>query len=82
MLDLICPTCGSKTQIEIYGSVWVRAHIDGGCVAISDETSKIVWSKGSEAACTECGWQGILSDAIVTLPAPDGCLMVNAGKEA
>ena len=82
MLDLICPTCGSKTEIEVYGSVWVRAHICDGYVAISDETSKVVWSKNSEASCMECGWSGILSDAIVTLPAPDGCLTVNAGKEA
>lgn len=75
---IMCPNCGC---IEIEGLCTVHAKIySDGVNVILEESSKISWNDDNEAWCNSCGWQGIIKNAIVTEP-PQGCLLVNKGKE-
>ena len=76
---LMCPVCGHG-EIEVIAEVCVDLFSDNGTIRVGNE-SKASWTGDSEATCHNCGWSGPLSGSVVT-EAPEGCLMVNKGKEA
>ena len=73
---ILCPNCGAN-HIEAEGYVTLQLFSDNGSLCIA-EMSKAGWTGDSEVFCNECGWVGIVSDAVVA-ETPKGCLAVNKG---
>jgi hypothetical protein len=77
---IMCPAC-SSSNVCVKVDVWAKLNGEGGLHTELPEDKEREWDDNSPALCESCGWHGIARQAIVN-PCPDGCLLVNVGKEA
>jgi len=77
---IMCPVCGSKNMM-IQATIWANVFEENGSLVTTvPEGEQHNWDFSCPAHCEDCNWYGNARDAIMT-EAPNGCLMVNAGKE-